>query len=201
MGHREADRIQWEQQTANGEDRSGFSSPRAQSPEPGACSAGFTLIELLVVLVLLSITAALVAPRLPATDSMALKSSARSTASLLRYLGDRSIGSKNIYRLHINISENTIKVTRRLASGDEIPPEDQLLSRNVLATGIIIADLQSPRLGKVTEGEVLIDFGAGGLSEFLTLHLSSAKGESFTVAGYPHGGKVKILPGYQALTL
>ena len=98
--------------------------PGAQSPEPRASRSGFTLIELLVVLVLLSITAALVAPRLPATDSMALKSSARSAASLLRYLGDRSIGSKNIYRLRINISESSLRVTRKLASGDEIPPED-----------------------------------------------------------------------------
>lgn len=175
--------------------------PETQSPEPRASRSGFTLIELLVVLVLLSITAALVAPRLPATDSMALKSSARSAASLLRYLGDRSIGSKNIYRLRINISESSLRVTRKLASGDEIPPEDPLLLRNVIASGIIITDLQSPRLGTVTEGEVLIDFGASGLSEFLTLHLSSPKGESVTIAGYPQGGKVKILTGYQELSL
>ncbi len=162
---------------------------------------GFTLIELIVVLVLLSIAAALVVPRLPATENMALKSSARAAASLLRYLGERSIGSKNSYRLHVNISENSLKVTRRLASGDEIPPEDPLLSRNTLAAGIVITGIQSPRLGKVTEGEVLIDFGAVGLSEFLTLHLSTAKGESFTVAAYPRGGKVKILPGYQEVTL
>jgi len=162
---------------------------------------GFTLIELMVVLVILSITAALVVPRLPATDSMELKSSARSLSSLLRYLGERSVGSKNIYRLHINISENSLRVTRKLANGDEIPPDDPLLSRKVLAAGVVIADFQSPRLGKITEGEVLIDFGAGGLAEFLTLHLSSSKGESFTVAGYPQGGKVKVLAGYQEVTL
>jgi len=162
---------------------------------------GFTLIELMVILVLLSITAALVVPRLPASESMELKSSARSLASMIRYLGERSIGSKNIYRLRINISENSIKVTRKLANGDEIPPEDPLLARNVLAAGIVLADMESPRLGKVTEGEVLIDLGAAGLSEFLTIHLSSPKGESFTIVGYPHGGKVKILSGYQEMTL
>ena len=117
---------------------------------------GFTLIELIVVLLILSMTAALVVPRLPATDSMELKSSARSLASMLRYLGERSVGSKNIYRLHLNISENSLRVTRKLANGDEIPPDDPLLSRKVLAAGIVIADLQTPRLGKVTEGEVLI---------------------------------------------
>lgn len=175
--------------------------PRALSPEPRASSSGFTLLELMVVVLLLSIAMALVAPRLPAGESMQLKGSARTFASLLRYLGERSTGSKNIYRLHINISENSVKVTRKLASGDEVPPEDPLLSRSPLASGVVISDLEIPRLGKVTEGEVLIDFGAMGLSEFLTLHLASAKGESFTVAGYPQGGKVKVLPGYQEVTL
>ena len=125
---------------------------------------GFTLLELLVVVVLLSIVAALIVPRLPATDSMALKSSARSTAALIRYLGERSSGSKNIYRLRINISEGTIKVSRKLASGEELPPDDPLLTRKVLESGVTITDFQSPRLGKVTEGEVLIDFGAAGLT-------------------------------------
>lgn len=189
-----------EQQTANGE-RTGLSSPRAPSPEPRTKSSGFTLIELLLVLVILSITAALVVPRLPSTDAMELKSSARSLASLLRYLGERSISSKNIYRLHVNLRENSIMVTRKLANGDEVPPEDPLLSRNSLTAGIVIADLQSPRLGKVTEGEVVVDFGSAGLSEFLILHLSSSKGENFTVTGYPQGGKVKILSGYQEVTL
>jgi len=172
---------------------------RSQTTNPG--NSGFTLLELMVVLVLLSLAAALIVPRLPSTDAMELKSSARSVASLLRYLGERSIASKNSYRLHINISENSVKVTRKLASGDEVQPEDSLLARNALASGIDIADLQMPRLGTVTEGEVLIDFGAAGLSEFLTLHLNSPKGESFTIVGYPQGGKVKILSGYQEVTL
>jgi general secretion pathway protein H len=174
---------------------------RAASKCPRFSTAGFTLLELLVVIVLISIMTALVVPRLPSTGSMALKSSARSTAALLRYLGERSSGSKNIYRLHINISENTIKVTRKLPNGEEVAPDDQLLTRKILESGVVIVDMQSPRLGKVTEGEVLIDFGTAGLSEFLTLHLSSPQGESFTIAGFPAGGKVKLLAGYQELTL
>ena len=173
---------------------------RAPSPEPRACSKGFTLLELLVVILLLSITAALVVPRLPASESMALKSSARSLASMLRYLGERSVASKNIYRLHINLSENSIRVTRKLPSGDEIPPEDPMLARSPLGAGVVITDFQSPRLGSVAEGDVMIDFGAAGLSEFMTVHLNSPKGESFTVAGYP-GGKVKIFPGREEISL
>ena len=163
--------------------------------------SGFTLLELLVVIVLLSVVAALVAPRLPSTDSGSLKNSARSTAALIRYLGERSSGSKTVYRLRINISEGIIKVTRRLPGGEEIPPDDPLLTRKPLEGGVMIADFQSPRLGKVTEGEVLVDFGAGGLTELLSLHLKSPRGDSFTIVGYPSSGKVKLLEGYQEATL
>lgn len=172
-----------------------------RNPKAKVRSAGFTLIEMTVVLLLISITAALVVPRLPSTGSMALKSSAGSTAALLRYLGERSTGSKNIYRLHINISANTLKVTRKLPNGDEVPPDDPLLLRKVLESGIVIVDIQSPRLGTITAGEVLVDFGAAGLSEFLTIHLTSGQGESFTITGYPSSGKVKLLSGYQESTL
>lgn len=201
MGNGKTARIRRQQDTENGRAPNEFLFPRAQSLEPRACSSGFTLLELLVVMVLISIMAAMVVPRLPSTESMALKSSARSIAALLRYLGERSSASKNVYRLHVNISENTIKVTRKLPSGEEAPPDDPLLSRKVLESGIAIVDLQSPRLGTVTEGEILLDFGAAGLSEFLTIHLNSPQGESFTVAGYPASGKVKLLAGYQELTL
>ena len=174
---------------------------RAPSPKPRACSKGFTLIELLVVLLLLSITAALVVPRLPASDSMELKNSARTLASMLRYLGERSVASKNVYRLHINLSDNSIKVTRKLSNGDEIPLEDPMLARSPLGTGVVISNFESPRLGKVTEGDVRIDFGSGGLSELMIVHLNSPKGESFTVVGYPQGGKVKIFPGREEVAL
>ncbi|NVN98758.1 MAG: prepilin-type N-terminal cleavage/methylation domain-containing protein [Geobacteraceae bacterium] len=168
-----------------------FSSPRI---------SGFTLIELLVVIVILSITAALVIPRLPASDSMELKSSARTLASMLRYLGERSVASKDVYRLHINLSDNSIRVTRKLPSGDEVPPEDPMLARSPLGAAVVISDFESPRLGKVTEGDVMIDFGAAGLSEFMTVHIASPKGDSFTVVGYP-GGKVKIHPGREEVAL
>ncbi len=188
------------------EDRGSRFEVRDQITKPHAsflapCPSGFTLIELLVVLAILSITAALIAPRLPSTAGMELKSSARSTASMLRYLGERSTGSKNIYRLRINMTDNSLSVTRKLQNGDEIPPDDPLMSRKTLAKGVTIADLQSPRVGKVTDGEFIVDFGAAGLPEFLTLHLCGAKEECFTIAGYPQGGKVKLLAGYQEVTL
>lgn len=163
--------------------------------------AGFTLLELLIVIAVLSLTMALVVPRLPSSDSSALKGSATALAATLRYLGESAITSKSCYRLHLDISGNSIRITRRLPGGYEVPPDDRLLARKILAGQVIITDVETSRLGKVSEGEVLIDFNAAGLSEYLTIHLRTAQGRETTVVGFPGSGKVKILDGYQEYSL
>ena len=52
---------------------------------------GFTLIEMVVVITIISLVALLVLPRLPSTDAANLRSSARSLAAVIRYLGDQSV--------------------------------------------------------------------------------------------------------------
>lgn len=170
-----------------------IASPRTSFPGPRA--SGFTLVELMVVLVILAMAAALVVPRLPDSESTALRSSARNLAATLRYLGERSVTAKTGYRLHFDLAANTATVMKRLPSGDEVTPDDTLLSRRILAEGITVAGVQTPRLGRVTSGEVLVDFGARGLAEFLVVQLQGSRGAAYTVTGYPDGGKVTIEPG------
>ena len=158
---------------------------------------GFTLLELLVVILLLGVVTALVAPRIVTTNGAALQTSARSTAALLRYLGERANGSKDVYRLHFDLAGNGIRVARRLPGGEETAPEDPMLRRRVLEDGVRISDVQTPRLGKVTEGKLLVDVGPAGLGELLVIHLAAGRDESCTVIAYPNNGKVKILAGYQ----
>jgi len=154
-----------------------------------------------VVIVIISIAAALVAPRLPATDSKNLQSSARKLATTLRYLEERSVAEKSAYRLRLGISANTVRITRKLASGDEVPPDDRFFSRDIIASGISITDVTTPRLGKVSEGEVVIDIGGAGIMEFLSIHLAGGEGQAYTVAAFPGNGRVKVLAGYEEMTL
>ncbi len=174
---------------------------RIRSLSGSRFSKGFTLLELIIVITVLSVVVMLVAPRLPSTNSSALKSSARALASTVRYLGETSVTGKKYYRLHLNISANSIRITRKLPSGEELPPDDTLFDRKILGSQVFISDVHTPRLGKVTEGEVLIDFNSAGLSEFLTIHLNAGAGKEFTVIGFPANGKVKILEGYQEFSL
>jgi len=158
---------------------------------------GFTLIELTVVIVILAIVALIVIPRLPSTQSARLRSSARSLAAAIRYLEDRSMTTKEEYRLRFDLGDNTITVTRRKADGDSTAPEDPFLGRRLLGEGVKMEDILVPQLGKVAEGEVVVPIGPAGIGSFLTVHLKGSAGDRFTVQAFPAGGKVKVLPGYE----
>ncbi len=154
-----------------------------------------------MVIVIIAIAAAVVAPRLPAADSKELQDSARKLAATLRYLEERSVAEKATYRLRLGISANSVRITRKLASGDEVPPDDRLLTRDIIGSGVSISDVSTSRLGTVSEGEVIMDLGGAGLLEFLTIHLAGSDGRAYTVAAFPNNGRVKVLAGYEELTL
>lgn len=164
--------------------------------------AGFTLIELTVVIVILSVLAVLVFPRLPFAREGDLKTSARALAATLRYLGDRAITTKSRYRLRINFQDRGMTVTRIIQDGEEVAVTDVLLNRLSLRKGISFADIATSRLGKVSEGETVLSFSPLGAEEFTVIHLISEDGARYyTVALYPGSGRVTVLEGYQEGTL
>jgi prepilin-type N-terminal cleavage/methylation domain-containing protein len=177
--------------TAGRSDRKRFSS-----------SAGFTLIELTVVIVILSVIALLVVPRLPFAHERDLSTSARTLAGTLRYLENLAIATKQYYRLRISILEGGMVVTRVVPGDEEVAVTDVALTGLSLREGISFADITSSRLGTVSEGEVVLDFSPLGADEFLLFHLKSEDGRRFfTVALYPGSGRVEVSDGYQEGTL
>ncbi len=167
-----------------------------------AANAGFTLIELTVVIVILSIVAVLVFPRLPSTREGDLRSSARNLAAGLRYLVDKAIATKQYYRLTINIGSGRMEVTRILPDNEEVAVTDVTLSRLSLHDQTGFEDIVSSRLGKQAEGEVVLEFSPLGANEFIVFHLKSEDGSRhYTVALYPGSGRVVVLNGYQDGTL
>lgn len=159
-------------------------------------SAGFTLMELVVVLAIMAVTALLVVPKLPATDSTELRRSARALAATLRYLQDRSITAKTPHRIRFKPGTSAVSVSRLTQDGEERTGE-AILDRPVLAEGVQVMDVFTPHSGRQSDGEITLDFGPGGIADFVTIHLRSAKGAFFTVMAYPASGKVTALDGYQ----
>lgn len=152
----------------------------------------------MVVIVIISICAALVLPRLPDSEASRLKSSAKNLASGIRFLNDQAIITKGVYRLELNLTEGSTRISKLSPAGEELPPDDQFLNRTLIEEGIAIEDVIDPQLGTVSEGQVLIHFGPGGNREPITVHLKGSKGQ-YTVIAYPAGGKVQVLEGYQEM--
>ena len=158
---------------------------------------GFTLIEIVVVLVIIGMVMTLVIPRLPNSEREDLKISARTLASTLRYLQDRGATTGTTYYLHMEPGTDNVKVMQAAADGSEKEPDDPFLQQRPTKEGILVADVVIPRLGKQNEGQVELGIGAGGLRDFVTIHLRSPDGTFWTVMGFPSSGKVKVYQGYQ----
>jgi general secretion pathway protein H len=169
-------------------------------PNSAIESTGFTLIEMAVVIVIISMVALIVLPLLPSTDTANLRNTARSLATVIRYLGDRGVTTKIPHRMRLDMSDNTVTV-KKIVDGEEVTPDDPFFSRKIMAEGVSIEDIEIPRLGKLGEGDVNVDFGVSGLEESLVIHLKGAKGDHFTVTALPNGRRVEVLEGYQEKTL
>ena len=143
--------------------------------------AGFTLLELAIVVFIVSLIAALVFPAFFRTGSE-IKAEARKTASLLRYLNDNAIATKNTYPLKFNLQDGVLSW-----SGPDGDKTDKLKQ---------LASVELTSRGEIKEGEVTVFFGPYGLQENLALHLREEDRE-LTVSLNPMSGRVKIEEGGQ----
>lgn len=157
---------------------------------------GFTLIELAVVMAIIGMVMLLVLPRLPSSDQENLKISARTLVSTFRYLQERAATSRTGYYLSLAPGTESLKIVEIGGDGSDKEPSDPLLQKSPIKEGVIVADVRIPRLGKVSDGQIRIDVGAGGVRDFVTVHLRSATGQFWTVMVFPSGGKVKAYEGY-----
>lgn len=159
------------------------------------CKAGFTLIEIVVVMVIIGMVMMLVLPRLPASDEENLKISARTLASTLRYLQERAATSRTVYYLALEPGTESVKIFEIGADGSSKEPSDPLLQKSPVKEGVVVTDVRIPRLGKISDGQLRLDIGMGGVRDFVTIHLRSSGGQFRTVMAFPSGGKVKVYEG------
>ena len=80
---------------------------------------GFTLIEIAVVLAIVGMVLMLVIPRLPSSESENLKVSARTLASVLRYVQERAAATQTRYFLRLEPEKDGISVRESTADGGE----------------------------------------------------------------------------------
>jgi len=152
---------------------------------------GFTLIELVVVLAIIGIVMMVVVPRLPSSDSENLKISARTLASTLRYMQDRAATARTTYFLNVEPGTDIVRIFEAAADGSDKSPDDPLLKQKAIKDGIIVYDVIIPRIGKISDGQLRLTVGMGGLRDFSVIHLQSPDGTFWTVMAFPPAARVQ----------
>ena len=138
---------------------------------------GFTILELLVVIFLVSLMAALALPSFSVIGESRIKSDAKKLASILRYLNDSAISSKEVFLLKVDFRERVLEYKG---------PEGK---RAETIANISAVELQTR--GMVSEGEVILFFNPTGASEAFSFILKDDK-KTVTVSFNPLSGRVKI---------
>ncbi len=146
----------------------------------GICnnSKGFTLLELVVVVFILSISAAIVFPSFSALGSAKINSDAKRIASILRYLNDTAITTKESSSLMIDLKKRLLVYSSAEGKKEEI------------FNTIRSVELQSQ--GMVSDGEIALFYYPAGAAENINIYLSDEKA-NLIVAFNCLSGRVKIM--------
>jgi general secretion pathway protein H len=153
---------------------SGMKNPYARSQR------GFTLLELIVVIFVIALLAGIVFPSFRGLSERQLSSDARRTASLLQYLSDSAMASKETYSVDFDLQKSAISW-----KGPEGDKTENLRT-------LVGVDLQSK--GMTREGLVTVFFGPAGIMEYIEVLLKDDEKE-MKVTFNPISGRAKILTG------
>ena len=145
----------------------------------GICSnKAFTLLELVVIIFILSLVLAISFPSFSLQKDGKLKSEAGHIASILRYLNDSAISTKETYAVNINFNEKTIHY--KGPDGEKVEKIDNL------------SRVTTQSMGNVSNGEVTVFLSPAGAGENFSIHLMGIE-SSMTVVFNALSGRVKVL--------
>lgn len=142
-----------------------------------AANSGFTLLELIVVIFIISMILAVSLPSFTGRGDSSLRSDSKRVASILRYLNDTAITTKDSIEMKVNLNDKTIYY-----KGPEGEKKEKLESLSGIS-------LQSK--GLVSEGEMIVFFNLSGAPENINIHMKDGK-SSTIVALNSSSGRVRI---------
>ena len=138
---------------------------------------GFTLLELIIVVFIISLLSAIVLPSFYQLGTDSLKPDAKKLASLIRYLNDSAIYSKQTFILKFDLQDRSL--SWHGPDGDKTDKFKDLTGLNLSSKGM------------VKEGQVTVVFGPLGLQENLDIILNNGEKE-FKIMFNSLSGRVKI---------
>ncbi len=158
---------------------------------------GFTLIELTVVIALSGLVALLVMPRFfEGLFSGDMKSTIRELSLVIESIRSESSMTRRPHRLYFDLKKRAYWPAVMEGSGEFVKISTSILSERQLPKDISFRDIVSPRDGKIREGESYMNFLPSGVTEEMTIHLESKKGEVYTLMVMPLTGRMRIYDRY-----
>jgi general secretion pathway protein H len=139
---------------------------------------GYTLLELIVVIFLLSLLAAVIFPSMRGLGEKSVMSEAKKAASLLRYLNDSAIYTKNTYSLKFDLGKGLVSW-----KGPDGEGAEKMRS---------LVGVRLPSKGEMKKGEVTVFFGPLGIRENIEISLQDTE-EGVRVTLNRVSGRVKII--------
>ncbi len=157
-----------------------------------------------MVVLILSISVAIVTPRLMDLGEVRAKGAMRRFQGTVRYLYNESVFRKKAFLLNIDIEKGEYWVETPQVDGatvENVKVQDTFVKeRSSFPATVRITDVQSPRLGKRSDGVVVVRFFPHGFVEPTTIHIEDHNKNKFTLFIQPVTGTVKILPGHVEIT-
>lgn len=153
-----------------------------------------------MVVLIIGVTATLVTPRLMDLGEVRMKESMRRFQGTVRYLFNESVFRKQAYQLHIDIQKGEYWVMTPQVQGDQV--EDIAFAnpfvdkRGQFHHSVEIKSVSSPRHGRRSSGEIVIQFFPHGYVEPATIHLEDRHRNRYTLWIQPVTGSVRILDGH-----
>ncbi len=146
-------------------------------------SRATTLVELLVVIVILSISAATLFPRLHSsqTDYARLERSAKQLARVIRRVQNLAIGTQTVHILHLDMETQTYSVSMQPFQREEVPVDQGLGLRGALETGVSFSQVVRNDLKDAEVTHVTWPFDPEGRGLPGRVVLSSAQGQTLDV--------------------
>ena len=149
-----------------------------------------------MVLLIISIFAFLVVPRLELGGGGDLAAAAKRLGGTTKYLYNEAALTGQEHRLLYDLERGSYRAARLEASG-ELVPLDGPGKLTMLRGEVRFRDLTVPGRGTFTSGEVTTTIHPAGWLEETIVHLENRKGEQLTVHISPLTGGVETYPGYR----
>ncbi len=157
-----------------------------------------------MVVLMIGIAVTLIVPQLTDIGEVRARGAMRRLQGTVKYLFNESIFRKRAFLLHIDMEKGEYWVETPQSSGglvENVQVKDNMIEeRGAFPEGVKIVDVQSPRLGKRTDGVVTIQFFPNGYVEPATIHIEDQNKNKFTFFIQPLTGKLKILDGHVEIT-